>query len=125
MAIAPGAPVTFASALTMREMKMHDDQKKLVTIDYTNWRGKRSIYRIVPIGISFGDSEWHPDTQWLLRAVDVERNVEREFAIKDIHSWCSWREPQKVLSDYSYEELLQEIYRRARESLGNPSIGVP
>lgn len=58
-----------------------------VLIDYTNWRGERSTRRIRPLRIEFENSEWHPDTQWVLYAVDVEKSAERAFAIRDIHSW--------------------------------------
>jgi len=60
---------------------------KEVLIDYTNWCGKRSIRNIIPVSISFENNEWHPETQWLLYAIDVEKNAERIFAMKDIHSW--------------------------------------
>ena len=62
-----------------------------VVIDYTNWRGERSTLLIHPIRIDFENSEWHPETQWVLYAVDVEKNAVRSFAMKDIHSW----EPRK------------------------------
>lgn len=58
-----------------------------VMIDYTNWRGVRSHRRIRPIRIAYENSEWHPETQWILHAVDIEKNLAREFAIKDIHAW--------------------------------------
>lgn len=58
-----------------------------VIIDYTNWRGEREFRRIRPLCIVFENNEWHPDTQWLLKAIDVERDVERTFALANIHSW--------------------------------------
>jgi predicted DNA-binding transcriptional regulator YafY len=63
------------------------DQRQVVTIDYENWRGKRRLRRIEPLRIVFANSEWHPESQWLLEAVDVEKGETREFAMKDIHSW--------------------------------------
>ncbi len=38
------------------------DPRKEVIIDYTNWRGERSVRRIFPLGISFENNEWHPET---------------------------------------------------------------
>jgi predicted DNA-binding transcriptional regulator YafY len=58
-----------------------------VMIDYTNYRGERAMRRVTPIAIRFESSEWHGSEQWLLRAVDVEKAAERDFAMKDIHSW--------------------------------------
>lgn len=58
-----------------------------VRIDYTNYRGERALREIVPIEMVFGVSAWHPGAQWLLLALDAEKNEHREFAMKDIHSW--------------------------------------
>lgn len=65
----------------------------LVKIDYTNWLDRRRYRLIKPISIRFGSNEFHKEPQWLLRAVDTERNVEREFALKDIHSWSQVATP--------------------------------
>jgi predicted DNA-binding transcriptional regulator YafY len=58
-----------------------------VKIDYTNHRGERSIRTILPEQIEWAKTEWHPETQWLLLAWDCDKEAEREFAMKDIHSW--------------------------------------
>jgi hypothetical protein len=58
-----------------------------VIIDYTNWRGERSIRRIVPIHMFWGSNEWHPEPQWLLDADDGDKGEPRIVAMKDIHSW--------------------------------------
>jgi predicted DNA-binding transcriptional regulator YafY len=63
------------------------DQRREVLIDYTNWRGERSMRRIVPMDIAFQNNEWHPETQWMLEAVDVEKGKMRCFALANIHSW--------------------------------------
>lgn len=64
-----------------------DRDQRAVWIDYTNFRGKRSVRRIKPLTISFEKNEWHPETQWLLEAVDLERGEMRTFALKNIHAW--------------------------------------
>lgn len=60
---------------------------KAAFIDYTNHRGKRSIRRVLPLRIEWGANDWHPEKQWLLIAFDLDRDGERSFAMKDIHSW--------------------------------------
>lgn len=60
-----------------------------VWIDYTNYKLERSIREIIPASIEFGNSEWHPDSQWLLVAYDIGKGAEREFALRDIHKWSS------------------------------------
>lgn len=62
-----------------------DDQ--IVKILYTNWRGEKAVRAIIPKTIYFGSTQWHPEKQWLLRALDVEKNETRDFALKDIAEW--------------------------------------
>lgn len=65
------------------------DPGQEVLIDYTNHRGVRSVRGIRPLRVSFENNEWHPETQWLLEAVDLGRDEIRTFAMKNIHSWKS------------------------------------
>lgn len=58
-----------------------------VVIDYTNYRGERGLRRIRPLRIVFDGNEWHPEPQWLVVALDLDKNAERSFAMKDIHAW--------------------------------------
>lgn len=61
--------------------------KRLVTIDYTNWKGNRRKRQVLPVEIVFAKTSYHPEVQWLLVAWDIEDMEQRTFAIKDIHSW--------------------------------------
>ncbi|MBN8625810.1 MAG: hypothetical protein J0M17_10000 [Planctomycetes bacterium] len=63
------------------------DNLEYVSILYTNYRGETALRRVHPKRIWFGGTDWHPEPQWLLDATDVERNVERTFAMKDIRAW--------------------------------------
>jgi hypothetical protein len=63
------------------------DPRRHVIIDYTNWRGERALRRIIPLSIAFENNEYHPETQWLMEAVDVDKGKIRTFAMRDIHSW--------------------------------------
>lgn len=58
-----------------------------VTIDYTNWRGERSKRLIRPVRIEFTENEFHQGRQWLLFAVDLDKQLPRTFALSKIHSW--------------------------------------
>jgi hypothetical protein len=63
------------------------EEKNLVFIDYTNYRGERA-WRLIDCTNSktrFGTSEYHTEPQWLMTALDVSKDEEREFAVKDIH----------------------------------------
>jgi hypothetical protein len=58
-----------------------------VSILYRNWKGEVAWRRIVPLSISFESSQWHPVPQWIMRALDIDREAERSFAIVDIQNW--------------------------------------
>ena len=60
---------------------------KQVQILYTNWKGETRLRTIIPISIEFKSTEWHKEEQWILNALDVEKNEMRSFAIKDIKEW--------------------------------------
>lgn len=66
--------------------------KMSVVIDYTNYKGERGLRKIIPFGIDFTSNLWHPEEQYLLFALDVEKNTTRFFAMKDIHSWTPNKE---------------------------------
>jgi hypothetical protein len=63
------------------------NEAEIVEIDYTNYRGERSLRRIQPKKLRFESTEWHPEPQWLMEALDLGKNETRYFALKDIHSW--------------------------------------
>jgi hypothetical protein len=54
-----------------------------VEITYRNHRGKVANRRIRPVRVWFGVTEWHPEPQWLLDAVDAEKGL-RSFALCDV-----------------------------------------
>ena len=68
---------------------------EIVTILYTNWKGETAERDIKPIELWFGATEYHPEEQWLLRALDIEKNDERNFAMKDIQRWETQHEAHK------------------------------
>ena len=63
------------------------EDAKAIRILYTNYRGETSLRTIVPDKIWFGTTEWHPGSQWLLDALDLEKGQNRSFAMKDIRAW--------------------------------------
>jgi predicted DNA-binding transcriptional regulator YafY len=59
---------------------------RCIRIDYTNWRGERRERIIEPSEVWFGATPHHPEPQWFLRALDVEKGEDRDFALRDIHT---------------------------------------
>jgi hypothetical protein len=60
-----------------------------VVVDYVNWRGEQSTRTIVPERLLFESTKWHPEKQWILWALDVEKGERRGFAMRDVKSWRS------------------------------------
>lgn len=63
---------------------MSKTHEPVLVITYTNWRGETATRRIRPIRFFFGETTWHTQPQWLLRALDVDRDLERDFAVSGI-----------------------------------------
>jgi predicted DNA-binding transcriptional regulator YafY len=63
------------------------DLSKAIGIVYKNYRGETARRRIVPQRLWFGATKWHPDKQWLLDAIDVDKRSPRSFALRDIQSY--------------------------------------
>lgn len=56
----------------------------LTKVEYRNHRGLTATRTIVPRRVWFGSTEWHPAPQWLVDVDDIDRQVERTFAYRDI-----------------------------------------
>lgn len=69
---------------TTREPELRADL--LLLLDYTNYRGERSVRRVIPQRVWYGTTPWHPDEGWLLEAYDVDKQAQRDFALCSIHS---------------------------------------
>ena len=54
---------------------------KQIKITYTNHKNETAERLVLPINIWYGTSEWHPGQQWFMKAKEVGRKVERDFAM--------------------------------------------
>lgn len=77
---------------------------EVVEIDYVNWRGERAWRRILPIAIVFASSRWHPEKQWLMHARDLEKDVQRVFALRDVRNW-----DRRLERDEGAEDALRRV----------------
>lgn len=55
-----------------------------IEFTYKNYRGEVSRRRVRPLSIRVGSSEYHPEPQLLMLAYDLDKEAEREFAVKDM-----------------------------------------
>ena len=53
---------------------------------YQNWKGEISTRTIDgnSINIYYGEVEWHKGEQWIMEAMDLDKQDIRHFALKDI-----------------------------------------
>jgi hypothetical protein len=70
-----------------------------VTLTYTNWKGETAQRRIIPRRIWFGSTAWHPEPQWILTALDVDKDKERHFALKDFGQPITVQDAARALLD--------------------------
>jgi hypothetical protein len=50
---------------------------------YRNYKGEASMREIIPIRVWFGNTQWHPEDQWMMTAFDLGKQANRDFALKD------------------------------------------
>ena len=53
---------------------------------YRNWRGEIAVRSVSPRSIYYGVTQWHPEPQWFMSAMDDERGSIRDFSMADIIS---------------------------------------
>lgn len=63
------------------------EDTKLATIHYVNHRKEYAMRNVLPIAWRHGVNEWYTTPQWLMRAYDMGKQEEREFALNNILRW--------------------------------------
>ena len=56
-----------------------------IMVDYTNYKGERSIRRIFPTNMFYGTTEYHPQPQYLLTVHDFDKKDQRIYALSGFH----------------------------------------
>lgn len=52
---------------------------------YTNYKGETAYRKVQVNNIFYGTAEpWHPEPQWLMNAVDLDKREDRVFAMRDM-----------------------------------------
>lgn len=58
--------------------------QRTISFRYRNYKGVIHTRTIYPYRLFEGNNAWHPDTQWLLEGLDIDRGDMRQFALSDI-----------------------------------------
>ena len=53
--------------------------------EYKNWRGEVATRRLRAIAFWHGSTEWHPTPGLMLKAEDLDKQVDRDFAVADFN----------------------------------------
>jgi predicted DNA-binding transcriptional regulator YafY len=76
-------------------------EERVLQFDYLNWRGESSK-RIARMNSLYkGSNEYHKDNQWIMVGIDLEKNQERHFAVKDM---SNVKVMDDILDDIQYVE---------------------
>lgn len=51
--------------------------------DYRNWRGEVATRRLVALEFWYGSTEWHPEPGLMLKAIDRNKGLCRDFRVAD------------------------------------------
>lgn len=99
------------------------DVSRRVIIDYSDWRGKRSLRCITPLSIEWAANERHPEPGWLLTAHDHGKSAIRIFALAGIHSWGY----HQSLHPHDQARLDQWSYQQTTDAAGayRPTSSAP
>lgn len=61
-----------------------------IEFDYVNWKGVFGHRKVKVSRIYFGSTNYHKEEQWLLEAIDIDKDKERIFSMKDITNVSQW-----------------------------------
>jgi hypothetical protein len=51
---------------------------------YKNWRGEIAQRHVKVMSIWYGTTQWHPEPQWFMHALDLDKKEIRDFAMRDM-----------------------------------------
>lgn len=57
---------------------------KVLGFHYTNYKGETAYRKVRAMSVFFGTTQWHPEPQWMMQAIDLDKGEYREFAMKDM-----------------------------------------
>lgn len=64
-----------------------EEKNKNISINYTNYKDETRQRTILPVEIWYGSNRWHSEKQWFLKAIDIDKGEERDFAFSGINKF--------------------------------------
>lgn len=58
-------------------------------VRYKNWKGVTATRFIEPLRLWHGSTDFHKEPQWFVTAIDLRKDVVRDFALVDITEFNS------------------------------------
>ena len=58
-----------------------------VKILYKNHRNEVAWRPVKPLRFYFGKTDFYPDPQWIVHAIDLDKNAFRDFALTNVLEW--------------------------------------
>lgn len=55
-----------------------------IEFDYVNWKGEKEFMKVEVGEFYYGTNEYHKEPQWLMEAYDLNKQVHRMFAMKNM-----------------------------------------
>jgi hypothetical protein len=88
--------------------------EQTLTFLYRNYKGNVALRSILPGELVFKSTEFHPEPQWIIVGLDVQKGQERSFAVRDIISLLPNPQPPSALV-----RALDRALAFVREAAGN------
>jgi len=82
-----------------------------LSFDYVNYRGEASRRTVTPIAYRYGVSQWHSGAQWLMMALDHDKQQPREFAMQDMSNIVSHPFPV-MIAGAEWQSPLRDLITR-------------
>lgn len=73
-----------ADCLIIHDQKWTNAKGDVMHFGYRNYRGEFAERRATPIRFHYGNTEHHPEQQWLMEAIDHDKTAIRFFALADM-----------------------------------------
>ena len=102
-------------AALSRHLHGDGDATPPLRITYRNWRGEVGERNIVPQSVWFGATEWHPEPQWMLSALDTDKGAARDFALADFGANDDTWRTRALSAEAEVERLRSAIPERDAE----------